>query len=332
MYIKFKYNLSFFSNMKHTIKITIILLLIFSFSQLFGLFTLNKDLKITTNNLGKVENISYSEPIIGERPTVQSNTAFIYVLFAVLIGTIILLFLIKFKQVKVWKTWFFLAVFMSISVALGVYFSKIYAFIFAFIIAVFKIFKPNFYLQNISEILIYTGIALLFVPLFNVFWMAMLLLAISLYDAYAVWHSKHMVKMANFQTEAKLFAGLSVPYNIKESGKSEIKLSIPKSENFKTKIEKNIKVDNNGRMAILGGGDIAFPLLFSGAVMQSLIINGATKMQAFLQVQIVVLFSAIALFGLFIYGRKDRFYPAMPFISAGCFIGYGLLLLFQLIL
>ncbi len=45
----------------------------------------------------------------------------------------------------------------------------------------------------------YTGIAILFVPILNVFWMIILLIVISIYDAYAVWKSKHMVKMANFQ-------------------------------------------------------------------------------------------------------------------------------------
>ena len=320
--------------MKHSVKVTIILLLIFLSSQLFGLFTLNNDLKAVIDTSGKVESIQYSEPVIGERPQVKSDTAFVYILFAVLIGTLILLFLIKFKQVKIWKTWFFLAVFMSIAVTLGVYVSKWIAFTLALIIALIKLFKPNFFIQNISEIMIYTGIAILFVPLFNVFWISMLLLAISLYDAYAVWHSKHMIKMANFQTEAKLFAGLSVPYKIKNSGKSEINITIPKAENFKSENQINSKtiVGESNKIAILGGGDIAFPLLFSGVVMQSLILDGATKMQAFFLTQIVVIFSSIALGLLFLYGKKDRFYPAMPFISAGCFLGYGALVLLQLIL
>lgn len=319
--------------MKHTFKITILLLAIFLSSQIFGLFTLNNDLDVNLNVEGTIESVTYSEPIIGERPKLESNVAFIYVLIAVFIGTIILLILIRFKQIKVWKTWFFLAVFLSISVTLGVYFSKWVALLFAFIIAVLKFFKPNIFVQNISEIMIYTGIALLFVPLFNVFWIIMLLLAISVYDAYAVWHSKHMIKMANFQTEAKLFAGLSVPYNIKDSGKTEIKIIIPQAKDFKQNVPLPKKIVNSSeKIAILGGGDIAFPLLFSGVVMQALILDGAAKIEAFFQVQIIVMFSAIALGLLFSYGKKDRFYPAMPFISAGCFIGYGALLLLQLIL
>lgn len=312
--------------MKHSIKVTFILISIFFLSQVFGLLALNMDLKVTKNvETGVVENISYSEPVIGARPEMSSNVAFWYILTAVLIGTILLLVLIKYRQVRIWKAWFFLAVWMTIAVSLGIFISKTLAFIFAFIIALFKILRPNFYLQNISEILMYTGIALLFVPLLNVFWVAMLLLAIAVYDAYAVWQSKHMVKMANFQTEAKLFAGLSVPYKLLSDGKSELKVSVPKTTNFKTETR-------GERVALLGGGDIAFPLIFAGVVMQSLVLNyNLGKAIAFADSLIISFFAGLALLLLFVYGKKDRFYPAMPFISLGCLIGYGLILLLQLI-
>jgi presenilin-like A22 family membrane protease len=312
--------------MKHTSKVTFILLSIFVLSQVFGLLAMNMDLKVIKNaETGAVESINYSEPVTGARPDMENSQAFWYIIFAVFIGTLILLVLIRFRQVKVWKAWFFLAVWMTIAVTLGIFIPKTAAFIIAFIIAMFKIFKPNFVLQNLSEILMYTGIALLFVPLLNVFWIIMLILAIAAYDAYAVWHSKHMIKMANFQTESKIFAGLSVPYSQKDKGKTEIKSSMPKGANFKS--------ENKGeKIALLGGGDIAFPLIFSGVVMQTLILNyGLSKVFAFLEVQIITAFAAIALLLLFIYGKKDRFYPAMPFIGAACLLGYGAILLLQLI-
>jgi hypothetical protein len=72
------------------------------------------------------------------------------------------------------------------------------------------------------------------------------------------------------------------------------------------------------KSAILGGGDIGFPLLFAGVLMKS---------AGFLKVLIVPVIVAIALFLLLYYAQKDKFYPAMPFITAGCFVGYGILLL-----
>lgn len=312
--------------MKHTAKVTFILLSIFVLSQIFGLLALNMDLSVVKNaETGEVESITYSEPVTGPRPEMEKSAVFWYIIFAVLIGTLLLLVLIRFRQVKIWKAWFFLAVWMTISVTLGIFMPKTAAFIIALVIALFKIFKPNFILQNLSEIMMYTGIAILFVPILNVFWIIMLIIAIALYDAYAVWHSKHMIKMANFQTEAKLFAGLTVPYKSEEKGKSKISIDIPKGVNFKSK-------ETEGKIALLGGGDIAFPLIFSGVVMQSLVLNyGLTKTGAFLETQIITLFASFALLFLFLYGKKDRFYPAMPFIGLGCLLGYGVVMLLQLL-
>ncbi|MBR9690209.1 hypothetical protein GOV08_00840 [Candidatus Woesearchaeota archaeon] len=309
--------------MKHTAKVTIVLLSIFLISQAFGLFALNLDLEVVKDEVtGKVISANYSDTAIGERPDVDSKTAFFYIIFAVVFGTSLLLLLIHFKQVKIWKAWFFLAVFLTMAVTIEVFISSFAAYLLAFALAVYKIYRTNFYVQNISEILMYTGIAILFVPILNVFWMAMLLLAISAYDAYAVWKSKHMIKMANFQTEAKLFAGLTIPYkHHKDTHKSEIKVSIPKAADFKA-------VEKQERVAILGGGDIAFPLLFSGTVMQSLIIdNSISKPIALLLTLIITVFVTFALSFLLTYGKKDKFYPAMPFLSAGCFIGYGIIYL-----
>ena len=133
---------------------------------------------------------------------------------------------------------------------------------------------------------------------------------------YAVWKSKHMVKMATFMTENKLFAGLFVQY---ESAKKKIK------KTKKVTIKKTIQV----KSAILGGGDIAFPLLFSITVLESLIVNtGVTKLVALSQTLIITLFVTISLLLLFLKSKKDKFYPAMPFLTAGCLIGYAILMLF----
>ena len=84
----------------------------------------------------------------------------------------------------------------------------------------------------------------------------------------------------------------------------------------KTKIK---KVGKTHREAILGGGDIAFPLLFSGVIL---------KTMGFLPAIITSLTAAIALLILFVAAEKKKFYPAMPFITLGCFIGYAAVKLF----
>ena len=89
-----------------------------------------------------------------------------------------------------------------------------------------------------------------------------------------------MVKLAKFQTEGKIFTGLLIPYDKK--------------------------------VAILGGGDIGFTLLFSGVILREMGIVAAV---------IVSSIVALSLLGLFLYSRKNRFYPAMPPLTIGCFIG-----------
>ena len=102
---------------------------------------------------------------------------------------------------------------------------------------------------------------------------------------YAVWKSKHMIKMAKFQTKMKLFAGLMVPYGKKT--------------------------------AILGGGDLGFPLLFTGVIFKN---SGWESL-------LVVACTTIALGVLLYKSEKNKYYPAMPFISLGCLVGYILTLL-----
>ena len=97
-----------------------------------------------------------------------------------------------------------------------------------------------------------------------------------------------MIALAKFTTQSKVFAGLMIPY------------------------------DKGRKAAILGGGDIGFPLLFSSVILLN---------NSFQHAIITTIVTAIALLLLLTFSKKNKFYPAMPFISAGCFIGYFLSLL-----
>ena len=303
--------------MKHTLKITIFLVLFFMLSQLIGLFIVNSSIQeVKESETGEIE-VIYTDTAIGERPDMDPNVSFWYIISAILVGTGLVLLLIRFKKVHLWKTWFFLAVWLTTTVALGVFVEKWIAYLVAILFAAWKIFKPNVYVHNITEMFMYAGIAVIFVPILDVFWAVMVLLVISAYDMFAVWKSKHMVKMANFQTESKVFAGLFIPYGTK---------GMPKVK----KIKKTSKKEE-GHVAILGGGDIAFPMIFSGAVMQGLIIQGLTKMNALYEAFIVTFFVTIALSALLYKSEKGKFYPAMPFITIGCLVGYGIVWLINFI-
>ncbi len=315
--------------MKHNLKITLLLLLIFIASQVTGLFLISRDAEIgkeITPENKTIIVVRHNATAIGERPNVQGYSSLLYIMGAVAIGTLLILMIIKFNKTMIWRGWFFLAVFLTISISLGVLFrNKYIIWGAALLLAFLKTSRfTNIFIHNITEILIYSGIAVLIVPLFSVFWAFVLLLVISVYDMFAVWKSKHMVKMAKFQFENSIFPGLMIPYSKNRIRKfnSRAKKTTAVS---KDKAEKVIKAKTN--IAILGGGDIAFPLIFSGAVMENLITNGLTKSIAFSQTLIITFTTALALFLLFIYSKKKHYYPAMPFVTLGCLLGYFIVFL-----
>ena len=302
--------------MKHNLKIILILVSIFFMSQTIGLLVVNQYLDHKT--LEETGEITFETlPYDIERPPIEENISFWYIMSAILLGTILLLIIIKFRKIKIWKTWYFISVLITLAVAFSAFINQIIAIILAAVGGYFKIFNPKVWIHNLTELFIYGGLAAIFVPIMNLFSAIMLLLLISVYDMYAVWKSKHMVKLAEFTTESKVFAGLSIPYN-KVSGK------IQKKQSKKLKSKKS-KVKN----AILGGGDIGFPLLFAGVVMKSLMQENHIVI-GFLKALIIPLTTTIALYLLFIKGDKNKFYPAMPFLTAGCLVGYGILLLINL--
>jgi presenilin-like A22 family membrane protease len=319
--------------MKHDLRITLFLVLIFIVAQLAGLWLINYDARVVKNEDGTTT-ISHEDTAVGPRPQTEGYGTIAFLLIGVLVGTLLVLAVIKFEKPWIWKAWFFLAVAIAITISLGVFLNAIIAIILAVGIAAWKLFKPNILVHNISEVLIYAGIALLIVPMFKiaptnsfflhpVFLATVLLIIISIYDAYAVWHSKHMVKMAKFQSSAKVFAGLMIPYKTKRpSTTANSTISTKTAKPAKTA---KIPQPSDTKTAILGGGDIAFPLIFSGVVMENLIVNGYTKLLAFQYTLIVTLFVTIALFFLLWLSKKDTFYPAMPFITAGCLMGFAIL-------
>ena len=226
-------------------------------------------------------------PLGIERPEVNEEVGYVPILVAIIIATAIALLLIKFSALKLWKLWFFIAIMYSLLISFGAFIHHYIALFLAIGFALLKILRPTAILHNFSELFIYGGLAGIFVPILNLFAIVVLLIIVSLYDMIAVWKTKHMIKMAKFQAKSKVFAGLMIPYS-------------------------------KNKVAILGGGDIGFPLLFSGVIM---------KTSGLISAYIVSFFAGLSLLALLLLSEKKKFYPAMPFLTAGCFIGWAISLL-----
>lgn len=114
-------------------------------------------------------------------------------------------------------------------------------------------------------------------------WASFLLLAImALYDAVAVWKTKHMIELATQFVDMRVIPGISVPKRTEKEG-----------------------------FAILGGGDVFFIVLVGASIWKYNPVVAVWDMYV-MALSIVVLFAM---------SKKGKFYPALPFIFAGAVIG-----------
>jgi len=220
----------------------------------------------------------------------------------------LILIIMKYRWKYLIKAFFFVVITIALAIAINSVLkshinNSIYiSLAIALVLALLKIFKGGFILHNFTEFLIYPGIAPMFVIIFTPLTMIIMLIIISIYDMWAVWHSGIMQKMAKFQIEqVGIFGGFFIPYLSK---KIKAKIAQLKKKKSKKKLKVNI--------AMLGGGDIIFPIITAGVFLRD------TNIYA----SLAVIFGALAgLIFLLAISEKKKFYPAMPFITAGIFLG-----------
>ena len=342
--------------MKHKLKIAIFLILIFLASQLIGLAVtasyqknfLKKETPAVlpqpqpVTNISEtpqISNISVVSEIIPEKIEVKTKFDVLRILISFVIGlvlaTIIFIILMHVGVIRFMRFWLFFVVVIGLFISLSLLFyeefpfqikigkvsfsvSELFAFLLAIALAYFKVYKANIIVHNITELLIYPGIVILFLPLLNVIIVIVLLFLLSVYDFVAVFKTKHMQKMAKFMIkDVKGFSGVMIPYlSVKEKEKL-IKLRAMQMTEKKPKAKKKkIKIKVN--LAVLGGGDIAFPMLFSSIVFVTHTIYHSL---------FIILFSTIALTFLLLFGKRGEAYPALPPLAVGGLIGFLLSLL-----
>jgi presenilin-like A22 family membrane protease len=316
--------------MKHNVKITILLLSMFLVTQFIGLYVIHYYYPQQIIN-GEIKNITAPALPYGlETPQItqpSDYTALFSVIIVSFVIAIVLLFLFtKFKMKFIIKTWFFIV----IIIALGIFFNTVIpAFQYAPLIAVaiaiplaaWKVYGKNFVVHNLTELLVYPGIAAVFVPILNVWTILILLLAISVYDIWAVWHSGIMQKMAKYQiNELNIFSGFFVSY-ISKKLRDKIRKIKARSKDKKKKVK--VKVN----LAILGGGDVIFPIISAGVIMLKFpetfnkTHTALFGIPGLLPALFVSIGATLGLTYLFIFSQKKKFYPAMPFITAGILLG-----------
>jgi len=310
--------------MKHEVRIVALLLAMFVVTQLIGLVVIDSYTEKNVMIEGKNVTIGQKLPEFVQPPEMSPMEAIIQILVAFALAIGLFLLLTKFRAATLITVWFAFVVFTTLTISLnGLLYKALppvgidliwIAVIIALPLAFYKIFKRNLIVHNLTELLIYPGLAAIFVPLLKPWSIILLLVIISFYDMWAVWKSTFMVDLAKYQIKnLKIFTGFFVPYiPHKEMEKLE-KAKAVKAKAVKA-MAKGAKDGIKVSLALLGGGDVAFPLIFAGVMLRF----GGGIIPALL----IILGSTLGLLGLFMYSKKGKFYPAMPFITAGALAGW----------
>jgi presenilin-like A22 family membrane protease len=252
--------------MKYDLKKTLIIISLFFFAQVIGLWIMSKNFEFygveSFENEEVMSDALYSLPLA----VITLSIAFI------------IIYKMKFKKLLLY--WYGFAFVSCVTISLSAFINEYYALIIAICLVLLKLTSKDNYFHNMCELLVYGGIAVIILPLLSTFSAIMLLIIISVYDYIAVRMSKHMITLAKTQHNLNIFSGL--------------------------------KISTKDSTAMLGGGDIAFPLILAGVILRDYSLIGAI---------LVIYGSLIGLISLILIGRENKFYPAMPFISAGCFLG-----------
>src|SRR3989344_1167045 len=158
--------------MKHPKKIVLILIAMFLIAQLIGIFVISIYSPRITQVLdseGNLVNVtSYNLPYGTEPPKdLAPQTSLFSILISIAIAVFIILMLMKFKAEIFLRVWFFVVVTIALGISFNAFLiqipnSSIIAIIIALPLAVFKIFKRNIYVHNLTELLIYPGIGAIF--------------------------------------------------------------------------------------------------------------------------------------------------------------------------
>jgi presenilin-like A22 family membrane protease len=218
--------------------------------------------------------------IVSENPEDVSNTLALFVM--ILAFTAVLLILLSLKMgTKLVRLFELIAVFGATFIAFDALFSEV-AFMFAFLLVLSRIvLKEDLLLKNIVSVFTVAGVAGLFGASFGLLPVFIFVVLLAIYDALAVFWTKHMIKMAQGIVKENLAMTFSLP---------------SKNHTFQ-----------------LGTGDIVVPVVFSIAAMQNSF-NLGTQMPTLALVPLAIGLSALAaLIWTLNYCAKHRVaLPALP--------------------
>jgi len=275
-------------------------ILLFVLTQVLGIFVTLRLLKLLEVLEIKLQPISLSSFLI-----------------YFLIVTLLILALLKISRGKagfLLQILFILAVFFGLDILFSTFIVEPGAVILAAGLIVLRFLQPTVLLHNLVVIGGLAGIGGMLGLSLSPRDVVILLVILSIYDVIAVYKTKHMTKMAKEMIKKRVILGIIVPEKI-----SEFKASMTEVEKDKTSITKVPKLNKASRFTILGGGDLALPLLLITSVAHQNIWRSII-------VLVFALLGLILMHLIFIKLKRQPI-PALPPLAVFSILGYLISLL-----
>jgi len=274
-------------------KVLAIEFFLFSLTLGLGILTASRAFAEIEKHYSKLPRVSIGEFIVH----FLIATAFLFLIIRVVT--------VKKRKKALFKFLFTAAVFLGGWTTLNIWIGDLPSLVLMTTLIVWWWKKPSVIIQDACVVLAIAGTGSLLGLSFNPEVVVILLALFSLYDIVAVYKTKHMVKLAKEMIESKAVLGLIIPQDFL---------------GFKSSLQ---DLQPGGKMLILGGGDIVFPLFLCASLVPSEGLSSSL---------VVALFSLAGLtlsFYLFLSQEDRKPIPALPPIAFSSIMGFLMVRLFN---
>jgi presenilin-like A22 family membrane protease len=221
------------------------------------------------------------------------------------VATVFMLIFIRFVRRGIFlKIFFALTLFIGMQIVAGFILPPVFSLAIPLALVIAYFLNPFIWLHNAVLMVSIAGIGGLLGLNFNPRGAVIILAILALYDYWAVYKTRHMVKMARAFMKESVIPAIVLP---------------SAAGGLKTRVK---EAKPGGNFYLLGSGDLFFPLVLSSSTLSVGILNAV----------FVGIFSLLGLFithFIFIFQEKRAPMPALPPIAAMGILGLFLSLIFN---
>lgn len=246
-----------------------------------------------------------------ENPDDPSNIVYIFVI--ILVITLVILLIAKY-----WKKQFIQVIILGaigytaayvfyplLTLLISEFASLIITILFALILVLVLYKYPEWYVIDMSGIIVGAGAIAIFGISLGVFLVILLLIGLSIYDAISVYKTKHMIDLADTVMDLKLPILLVVP-------KVKHYSLIKETKSLKEKLKEGEERD----AFFMGLGDIVMPGILVAAIYNNTISQGLPIALS------VIIGTLVGFIVLMIFVIKGKPQAGLPFLCGGAILGY----------